>query len=206
MQNLAKRSFDELTHIFLTASVPRILDDYGFVGQDWHPVYWTIRYHYFDQVPLEKDGDKAAMLQQMLQVIIFSDRSKCSNVLPHSNEFRIKTNCVIFRHSCTAMPTTRRLTTSSSKPWFAITCRPTFTVTPTRIPSAMEQVISHPAIDWKWIADDFWKSGCHCRPFHGERKVGQSCDTFRSQISATPCMFWNMGMNASHLIYLLLSM
>ena len=66
MQNLAKQSYNSLADIFLTASVPRAVDYYGF-NEAWHAIYRSIRYYYFDQVD---QGDKPAMLQQMLQVRI----------------------------------------------------------------------------------------------------------------------------------------
>lgn len=63
IRNLAKRSYDELAHIFLTASIPRAVDFYGF-HEAWPAVYRTIRYQYFDRVDRK---DKVGMLQQMLQ-------------------------------------------------------------------------------------------------------------------------------------------
>ena len=64
IRNLARKTYDELAHLFLTASIPRAVDFYGF-KEAWPAVYRTIRYHYFDRVP---NKDKVGMLQQMLQV------------------------------------------------------------------------------------------------------------------------------------------
>lgn len=63
IRNLARRSYDDLVHLFLTASIPRVVDFYGF-RTAWQAVYRTIRYHYYDRVA---NKDKAGMLQQLLQ-------------------------------------------------------------------------------------------------------------------------------------------
>lgn len=80
IRNLAKRSYDELAHIFLTASIPRVVDFYGF-HEAWPAVYRTIRYQYFDRVDRK---DKVGMLQQMLQVLFSPFRFSPSE--PNSNE------------------------------------------------------------------------------------------------------------------------
>ena len=62
IRNLGRKSYDDLAHFFLTASIPRAVDFYGFHAA-WQAVYRTIRYHYFDKV---QNKDKAGMLEQML--------------------------------------------------------------------------------------------------------------------------------------------
>ena len=50
IHNLARiKSYDNLVHLFLTASIPRVIDFYGF-RTAWQAVCRTIRYQYYDRI------------------------------------------------------------------------------------------------------------------------------------------------------------
>ena len=67
IRNLARRSYDELAHIFLTAAIPRVVDFYGF-HEAWPAVYRTIRYQYFDRVDVK---DKVLITSQFTKLLKF---------------------------------------------------------------------------------------------------------------------------------------
>ena len=103
IRNLAKRSYDELAHIFLTASIPRAVDFYGF-HEAWPAVYRTIRYQYFDRVDRK---DKVGMLQQMLQVSFLFELNEPNKVI------QIKLLLIGWYCSFTLIRTTKLHTTTS---------------------------------------------------------------------------------------------